>query len=317
MKIVLIAPGFSPFPPKGWGAVESIVWDYYENLKTRKYDVHIVNTSDTQRIIHETNAHCADIVHVMYDNYINVVPFLKARKIYYTSHYAYITHPLFEKNFTGYYNDIFKKVIEHQKYITINAISHDIAEMYRKKGFAGDINVVCNGAREDCFRFTNAPINGTKSVYLAKVEYRKGQYKYQNIPNIDFIGNYHDSSFDVHNPNYKGEWSREKIYENLTDYGNLILLSDGEADPLVVKEALIAGLGVVLSECSTANLDLTKPYITVIPTDKLYDIEYVAECIAVNRLKSIEHRDEIREYGLSMFGWSNVIDLYTKIIFYE
>ena len=253
----------------------------------------------------------------MYDNYITVVPFLKAKKIYYTSHYAYITHPLFEKKFTGYYNDIFKKVIEYQNYITINAISEDIAEIYLKHGFVGDINVVYNGAREDCFRFTNAPINGNRSIYLAKIEYRKGQYKYQKIQDIDFIGNYHDSPFDLHNPNYKGEWSREKLYENLSDYGNLILLSDGEADPLVVKEALIAGLGVVLSECSTANLDLTKPYITVIPNDKLNDIEYVAECILVNRLKSIEYRDEIREYGLFTFGWSNVIDAYAKIIFYE
>ena len=29
VKIVLIAPGTTPFPPKGWGACESIVWDYY------------------------------------------------------------------------------------------------------------------------------------------------------------------------------------------------------------------------------------------------------------------------------------------------
>ena len=49
----------------------------------------------------------------------------------------------------------------------------------------------------------------------------------------------------------------------------MILLSEGEADPLVVKEALIAGLGVVVSECSAANLDLSKQFITIIPNDKI------------------------------------------------
>ena len=41
--IVLVAPGYKPFPPNGWGAVESIVWDYYENLLRRNIDVKIVN----------------------------------------------------------------------------------------------------------------------------------------------------------------------------------------------------------------------------------------------------------------------------------
>ena len=56
MKIVLIAPGYKPFPPNGWGAVESIVWDYYQNLLKRGHDVNIVNRSNPAEIIAETNA---------------------------------------------------------------------------------------------------------------------------------------------------------------------------------------------------------------------------------------------------------------------
>ena len=59
--------------------------------------------------------------------------------------------------------------------------------------------------------------------------------------------NYHDSPFDRNSVQYKGEWSKERLYDEMTNYGNLVLLSDGEADPLVVKEELMAGLGVVLS----------------------------------------------------------------------
>ena len=41
---------------------------------------------------------------------------------------------------------------------------------------------------------------------------------------IDFVGNYDDSRFDKNHPNYLGEWSKEHLYEHLTDYANLILL---------------------------------------------------------------------------------------------
>ena len=55
------------------------------------------------------------------------------------------------------------------------------------------------------------------------------------------------------------------LYKGLTHYGNLVLLSDGEADPLVVKEGLMAELGVVISECASSNLDKDLDFITIIP----------------------------------------------------
>ena len=99
----------------------------------------------------------------------------------------------------------------------------------------------------------------------------------------------------------------------MSEYGNLILLSDGEADPLVVKEALISGLGVVISECSSANLDLSRDFISVIPNGKLNDLEYVRKIIDENRKISICKREEIREYALDNFSWNNIIDKYCKI----
>ena len=97
------------------------------------------------------------------------------------------------------------------------------------------------------------------------------------------------------------------MHKNLTEYGNLILLSDGEAHPLVCLEAFAAGLGVVVSEWAAANLDIRKSFITVIPEDKISDIRYVEDAIISNRSYSIAHRDEIREYGRE-FEWTNVIE---------
>jgi glycosyltransferase involved in cell wall biosynthesis len=310
MKITLIGPGLSPIPPKGWGAVESLIWDYYENLTKLGIDIKIINNPDLNAIIKECNSQHVDAVHIMYDDYVIVVPYLICRNIIYTSHYAYITSPDLEKKYKYYFQNIFMRVIENNRNIKIHALSDEIGQVYRKHGFMGTIRTVCNGAREDLFRFSSEPKKPDRSIYVAKIEFRKAQHKYQSIAGIDFVGNYFNSPFFTNEPNYLGEWTKTTLYENLTDYGNLILLSEGEADPLVVKEALVAGLGVVVSECSCANLDLTKPFITVIPNDRLEDLDYVRRAIEENRKISVSLRAEIREYALDNFAWSAIIKRY-------
>ena len=82
----------------------------------------------------------------------------------------------------------------------------------------------------------------------------------------------------------------------------------------MVKEALIAGLGVVISECASANLDTTLPFITVVPDGKRNDIQYVAHAIEKNRKVSLENRLAIREYALSKFSWKVIVDNYLEQI---
>jgi len=100
----------------------------------------------------------------------------------------------------------------------------------------------------------------------------------------------------------------------LTKFGNLVLLSDGEAHPLVCLEALVTGLGVVISEYAHANLDATKPYITVIPEAKIGDTNYVHQKIEENRLAAVSMRKEIRQYAIDNFSYlnSNLINNYLK-----
>ena len=118
-----------------------------------------------------------------------------------------------------------------------------------------------------------------------------------------------DERFDA-NKNYLGEWSKEDLFYNLTDYANLILLSDGEAHPLVCMEALAAGLGLVISEWATANLDLNRDFITVIPESKIIDLEYISSKIEENRKISLQKRNEIVEYS-KQFSWKKqIVDYY-------
>jgi hypothetical protein len=81
----------------------------------------------------------------------------------------------------------------------------------------------------------------------------------------------------------------------------------------VVKEALICGIGVVLSECSSANLS-KKDFITIIPNHEVNNLEFVEQEIIRNREISLSKRQEIRDYGLSLFSWSVILDRYMNII---
>ena len=88
-----------------------------------------------------------------------------------------------------------------------------------------------------------------------------------------------------------------------------MLLSDGEAHPLVCLEAFAAGLGVVISQWAAANLDVDKDFITVIPEDKIQDVEFIEGEILRNRYYSVNHREEILKYAQE-FEWMKVIENY-------
>jgi glycosyltransferase involved in cell wall biosynthesis len=309
MKIVLVGPGLMPIPPTGWGATEILIWDYYLHLKDRNHDVHIVNQSNANLMIQEINNLNPDIVHIHYDDYIFIVPHLNCKQIIYTTHWAYLTR---EDILTrgGYFN-IFKKAIEMKDRIHLFSLSSEISKVYIKYGFPENkIKVMHNGANDTAFRYDEKCKFPNKSVYLAKIDERKSQYKYQSLEFIDFVGNKSTTKFDYNLKNYLGEWNKDKLYQNLTDYANLVLLSDGEAHPLVVCEALICGLGVVVSTYASANLDTNLEWITVIPDHKLNDLEFVKNKIIENQKISVANRQKIREYGLKKFSWKNRIDDY-------
>ena len=306
MRIALLGPAESQIPPLGWGAVESVVWNYYTELKKLGHAVLLIHFQEKD-MVSMCNEYEPDVVYIMYDDYAYMANSIKCSQVYFMSHFAYIPSPELTSKFKWYFDNIFTQVMRNNDNITINALSMDVANVYRKHGFKGKINVIHNGADSRSFHYTRKPIYADKSIYLAKIEIRKKQYKYQGIPDIMFAGNYQDSSFDVNNSNYLGSWSKETLHEQMTHYGNLVLLSDGEVDPLVVKEALIAGLGVVVSSYASANLDVTKSFIDVIPDNKLDDMEYVSNKIRKNRIESLRQRENIREYGVRVFSWKNIV----------
>jgi len=303
MKITLIGPGIMPIPPTGWGAVEILVWDTKNALEKLGHTVQIINTRDFNQIIQEINSFRPDFVHIHYDEFIGLYPYIQYPKAI-TSHFGYLERP---EMFGGYTNiaNAFAQIRPN-----VFCLSEGIRNVYKVLMNIPEENlyVTPNGVNTEAFNYTDNPAYGNRSIYLAKIDYRKRQHMFQDIESLWFAGNNADNRFNT-SKNYLGEWDKSTLHQQLTQYGNLVLLSDGEAHPLVCMEALASGLGVVVTEWGRANLDETKEFITIIPESKISDIEYIEQKIIENREISLQNRKQILEYSKS-FNWIEIIQKY-------
>ena len=304
MKVSIVGPGIMPIPPTGWGAVEILIWDQKLALEKLGHEVDIVNTQSPVEILNQVNKFRPDFVHIQYDDFIELYPYIQYPCAI-TSHFGYFEQP----NKWDYYGERIAKPFGRIQ-PNVFCLSGGIKDVYADilKIPEERLFVTPNGVNVDKFRVENIPERLSDSIYLAKIDYRKRQHLFQSIKNLYYAGNNADPRFDTSN-NYLGEWSKETLYNDLTKYGNLVLLSDGEAHPLVCLEAFAAGLGVVISQWAAANLDLDKDFITVIPDDKIDDMEFVDRELVRNRYYSVNHRPEIREYAES-FSWTKVVEKY-------
>lgn len=298
----MVGLGQNAIPPIGWGAVEILIWDYKQILEKMGHELVVVNTPDRNEIIRICNSENPDFIHVQYDVFWDICESFDCKNVAITSHYGYIDQ---DNRYDHGYAQIFNGFLSFVN-TKIFALSHSNAEKYLKSGFdPNKIRVVPNGVREDLFRFSDECEYPDRSIYLAKIEPRKRQSFFHNISNLYFAGRNLDGQYNGNN--HLGEWSKDYLYNNLTRYANLVLLSDGEAHPLVCMEAMSAGLGLVISEWAAANLNKDLPFIDVIPEYRINDINYVEGIIRSNREKSITMREEIRNYVTENFSWEKII----------
>jgi hypothetical protein len=318
MKIGFIGPGIMPIPPDGWGAVESLIWEIACELGEKGHEGMIINVPDLNEIVKTVKENDFDFIHLFYDVFhpvmdaINQVSPRSVTAI--SSAYPYVDQ--FEFHQRDGYTNTYNWLINQKDHYNFCLSDKDL-ETYRNGG--GDTSKLFRlglGAQHKNFRFNSECEKPDKTLYMAKIEVRKRQWIYQSIDSIEFVGRYSPTTtFDRLHKSYIGEWTTEEKHENVTKYANLMLLSDGEnGTPLVIKEALVSGIGIVCSKYAAYDLDTSLPFITTIPDDKLNDLEYVKNVIKENREVSIGMREEIRDYGVKNFSWETIVNQYEKDI---
>jgi hypothetical protein len=318
MKICLVGPGIMPIPPNGWGAVESIIWDCATELGELDYDGVILNTPNEDDILSTIEEEKFDFIHIHYDVFCNLIPDIKRVSpksiIALSSHYPYIDQ--YDKHRLDGYNKIFDWMISNSNLFYNFCVSDKDLNVFKLKGVdENKLHLFKTGAQHRDIKQNLNPKFNDRSICIGKIDKRKMQFLYQSIDTIDFVGPIGDLYQFNTKKNYMGEWTRKEIYDKVGEYSNIILLSMGEnGTPLVIKEALMSGLGVVTSEYCAYELDTTLPFINIIPTDKLKDLDYVNKCLIENREVSISMRKEIIEYAIENFSWERIIKSYIETI---
>ena len=306
MKITFLTPGEISIPPVGWGALETVVWNQYSGLKQLGHDVSIVNEQNSSSAYHQILDINPDIVHLHYGKHWQIMPHLKCKKIVTTHDGGFLYSIPFHQNLIRHFlqDCTFFILTSWEKALLLQNGIDNI-----------NIKILPNGVNNNSFRISDKPKYKNKSICLGKIDQRKRQSLLQSLDcDIHFVGQNTIPEFNPLDDNYLGLWDRDAVHDNLTDYANLILISDSELQPLVCLEALSAGLGLVISEAASQNLDSSKPYISVIPQDKITDQNLIRSTILKNREICLNtNRQSIVDYAKT-FDWSEILKKYVSYL---
>ncbi len=303
MNIAFVCDCDRSFPPQSYGGIELVIWNYRQILERKGHRIRIVNITQGAsivrrlKIIREVNSFKPDLVHIVASKYFGMGRYFKRRTLFLTDHSPQVCLAEYPYH---------RRAL--QKGAHIVCLSERISAHYLAAGAPPDfVHVIPNCLMTDQYRFTEKPKHKSRSIYLAAVTKRKRQHLYWGLPGLDFAGKV-DEPTDVVEENYLGEWSRQQVQQELTEYANLVLLSESEAAAMVCVEALAGGLGLVLSEAAAVNLDTSLPFIDIVPEHKIHDREFVANAIAENRDQALAMRRQIRDYAKNNFDVKRIIE---------
>jgi glycosyltransferase involved in cell wall biosynthesis len=315
MRIALVAAGGVPIPPRSWGAVEGTIWHRKQWLERHGHTVDVYNSFMVHEVVHALNARPYDFVHCHTELFVLPLNAHLRHSYALTSHFGGLhrfvpggpDYPAFEY--------LFRDSLTAPANIVL---SERVRDLYLGSGYRGFLRVLRNAVETDAFRLADRG-NG-KAICVGMISTRKRQAWLADAAagrvEVDFVGPWDARGEPGFNPRetvrHLGVWDKATLYEHLTDYSCLVLLSDSEGAPKVVLEALAAGLNVVITAACAANLT-PEPFITVLPEDELQPdavIEAIDAAIAANDAM----RPAIRAYAAARFDYDVVTPEYLEII---
>ncbi|BAY23565.1 group 1 glycosyl transferase [Calothrix sp. NIES-2100] len=314
MKIAIVAWGYILKPPLS-NSIYTLMYEYTKFLTQLGHEVDFIDEQDVDQAIEHLNNNHYDFVHLYTYDFVGAFNQKLKHKYCFTCQYGYL---LKEDRWDEDFQQAFKPYMDVPGII---AASHETKDFFINKGYSGFIRVQPNGIDTNKINFQEKGNN--QAVCLGWIQPRKQQRLLAEIIDgklsLDFVGPLDDPDFtEGSTTKYLGIWSLQQVYANLTNYNCLVLISDGEVAPLVVLEALAAGLCVVISESASANLH-PKQFIKVLPDNILSNATpenkiIVTEAIMEMIEKNQYYRQEIVEYAKENFDFSRLIPNYLQII---
>lgn len=317
MNVALIAHGLLPIPPTDWGAVETTLWHHKRHLERLGHSAYIFNSHLINHVVHSINtSRDFDLVHChneLFAGYLRdhlqqpyVVTCHHGGLYRYepgSEHFPELAYPLAD-------------CMQAPGYFALDAKAY---RLFQRLGYAGFLSQMPNGVECDMFRV--APRGNGRALCLGYLEPRKRQHWLARAAAgriaIDVVGPWDRRQPDLLEENetvrYLGVWDRQTVYDRMTDYGCLVLLSESEGcTPKVVLEALAAGVSVVITEACAGNLP-PKPFIHVLPDDRLAP-DAVVSALQTAIRENEGWREAIRAHALEHLDCSIVAARYVRAV---
>jgi glycosyltransferase involved in cell wall biosynthesis len=308
LRIALVALGYLPIPPCGYGGIESIIWQYAQRLRAKGHEVDIVNANKHRLFFDLVRRGRYDLVHVHHERGLSRA---MLASLPWGSRIACTTH-------RGYFLDRLDRDAEKCLRMTARArrilvMRDDVAAELRRRNPKADVAVLPNGVEAKDFRVALAG-NG-RAICLGVIEPRKRQdfvareLAAAGLP-CDFAGPVKKAILPA-GASYLGEWTRDTIRDRLTEYSALILVSDreGGGPPLAVAEALAAGLSVVVSPMAYGGLDLRSRFVHQVHTD-----DELVPAVRSALAASDSQRQAARRFALEVLDWDVLADRYEQLL---
>lgn len=297
-SILLVAPGEMALPVKGWGAVELIVQRQAKYFADAGFTVQVLNSwrwSDWVKAWR--GQHDFAINH--YDVFSKLcLMWARLRRIplVATTHYAYAEQAaLWDPGFKSQV----KSMLAADGFVALNP---KIQSLFHQANPKANIRCIPNGVEVLDFRIQDQTEG---FVCLGKVEPRKRQYelavKLGETFDITFIGDVVDPR--VHTlpkaiqDKFIGGWSRAQVLDGLAKFKGLVLLSEAEADALVLYEAQAAGLHVFASDNALGSQNRELPWVHEIELNQRNLAEVLTDSISSSKVtQSIIHDYSVAHY---------------------
>lgn len=308
----MVAHGNDPIPPVGWGAVEHVIWQYTTHLRSLGHTVSIVNEHKWKAIAlvgRIARSQPIDIIHCHAEKPVRWLQKLSAvfpnqPLVVSTTH-----NPLNADHLTASELKALSRCHFAKFHLTLR---QDISQLIRERNPRAICAVQPNGV--ECDKFRNQPTGNGKAVIVGRLQERKKQNPtalalHQAGIEAEFFGP-NRGEIEL-NPElesmYRGELPREELMKKLCEYSCLVLMSDSEGQPLVVIEALAAGIPVVVSPAAAANLDLSLPFIHVVQ-----NFEDLSSAVRLAMNQRNDSAQTIRAYAQSNFDFQSLVQQYIR-----
>ena len=298
--------------------IEQIIINYHQELKKLDWDVDIINLSEPKEMINKINKGGYTFIHIHSDSLFKYISHLQIPFIGITSHYRSIDEK--KQHIIDNYNDIFRFQITNPQCYNFLKYDKDREFLIKNGARKESLYHLQYGASCDNIKFDEKPQFMNKTLYLGNITIYNKQNLLINIAEetgIDFVGLPEDPDFMYHSSSYLGEWNIMTQYETMTKYPNLVYLNTLDANPIVIKEAMMSGCGIVCSQCVAQSFTFENfpDWVSVIPEDYENDIHYIKKIILKNREASLKHRPDIRHYALQNFSYQKMISYYSEFLF--